>query len=65
MKLSWTALVGLLGVLIGLHVTFVGVGLSPASFLAGLLWDAFGEAAPFYFGSAMGLLAALGLWLVI
>lgn len=51
--------------LIGLHATFVGIGLFPASFLAGVLWNAFGAAAPFYFGGAMGLLAALGLWLVI
>jgi len=51
--------------LIGLHATFVGIGLFPASFLAGVLWDAFGAPAPFYFGGAMGLLAALGLWLFI
>jgi len=51
--------------LIGLHATFVGIGLFPASFLAGILWDAFGAPAPFYFGGAMGLLAALGLWLFI
>lgn len=51
--------------LIGLHATFVGIGLFPASLFAGALWDSFGAAAPFYFGSAMGLLAALGLWLVI
>ncbi|HIC94746.1 MAG TPA: MFS transporter, partial [Anaerolineae bacterium] len=51
--------------LIGLHATFVGIGLFPASFLAGILWDAFGAPAPFYFGGAMGLLAALGLWMFI
>lgn len=51
--------------LIGLHATFVGAGLLPASFIAGALWNLFGAPAPFYFGSVMGLLAALGLWLVI
>ncbi|MFQ6058589.1 MAG: MFS transporter [Anaerolineae bacterium] len=51
--------------LIGLHATFVGIGLLPASLLAGLLWNLFGAAAPFYFGGGLGLLAALGLWLVI
>ena len=51
--------------LIGLHATFVGIGLLPASLLAGLLWNFFGAAAPFYFGGGLGLLAALGLWLVI
>jgi MFS family permease len=48
--------------LIGLHATFVGVGLLPASVLAGFLWDAFGAPAPFYFGGAMGLAAAIALW---
>ncbi len=51
--------------LIGFHATFVGIGLLPASFIAGALWNLFGAPAPFYFGSLMGLLAALGLWLVI
>jgi MFS family permease len=51
--------------LIGLHATFVGIGLLPASLLAGFLWNLFGAAAPFYFGGGLGLLAALGLWLVI
>ncbi len=51
--------------LIGLHATFVGVGLLPASLIAGFLWDAFGPSATFYFGGAMGLLAAAALWLLI
>lgn len=51
--------------LIGLHATFVGVGLLPASFIAGALWNLFGAPAPFYFGGLIGLLAALGLLLVI
>ncbi len=51
--------------LIGLHATMLGIGLLPASALAGWLWGAFGAPAPFYFGGAMGLLAALGLWLLI
>lgn len=51
--------------LIGLHATFVGIGLLPASLLAGFLWDTLGAAAPFYFGGGLGILAALGLWLLI
>lgn len=51
--------------MIGLHATLVGVGLYPASQLAGLLWNFFGASAPFYFGGALGLLAAVGLAFVI
>jgi len=51
--------------LIGLHATFTGVGLLPASVLAGFLWNTFGAAAPFYFGGAMGGFAALALALLI
>jgi MFS family permease len=51
--------------LIGLHGTFTAIGLLPASVLAGFLWNTFGAAAPFYFGGAMGTLAALALALLI
>jgi len=51
--------------LIGLHATFTGVGLLPASLLAGFLWDAFGPQATFYFGGAMGALAAGALLFLI
>jgi MFS family permease len=51
--------------LIGLHATFTGIGLLPASVLAGFLWNAFGAPATFYFGGAMGALAAVALWLLI
>lgn len=51
--------------LIGLHATFTGIGLLPASLFAGFLWDGFGAAAPFYFGGVMGVLAGLALWLLI
>ena len=50
---------------IGLHATVTGIGLLPASVLAGFLWNAVGPAAPFYFGGAMGGLAALALALFI
>jgi MFS family permease len=51
--------------LIGLHATFTGVGLLPASVLAGFLWNALGPSAPFYFGGGMGVLAAIALWRLI
>lgn len=51
--------------LIGLHATATGIGLLPASVLAGFLWDAFGAPAPFFFGGALGVVAAAALWLFI
>jgi len=50
---------------IGLHSTLTGVGLLPASLLAGGLWSLFGAPAPFWFGGALGLLAAIGLAIVL
>ncbi len=50
---------------IGLHATILGIGLFPASFIAGELWQHIGPAAAFYFGSGMGILAAIGLLLVL
>jgi len=50
---------------IGLHATLTGVGLLPASILAGFLWKFGGPAAPFYFGGILGLLASLALWVVV
>lgn len=50
---------------IGLHATIVGIGLLPASLLAGALWHYWGAAAPFYFGGIMGVAASVGLWFVL
>ncbi|RJO65111.1 MAG: MFS transporter [Candidatus Omnitrophota bacterium] len=50
---------------IGLHATLVGIGLFPASFIAGLLWKSFGAASCFYFGSAMGISASIGLLYIL
>ena len=50
---------------IGLHATLVGVGLLPASLLAGLLWKFFGASAPFYFGGLMGLFASISFWFIL
>jgi len=51
--------------LLGLHATLVGIGLFPASFLAGLLWKYIGPSAPFYFGGILGILAAAALLVVL
>jgi len=53
------------GTLIGLHATLVGIGLFPASLLAGMLWKFFGAAAPFYFGGTLGILSAVGLAIIL
>lgn len=51
--------------LIGLHATLEGIGLLPASFIAGLLWDMISPSAPFYFGGLMGIISALGMLIVL
>lgn len=50
---------------IGLHATLVGVGLMPASLLAGLLWKYAGPQAPFYFGGFMGIISSIGLGFIL
>lgn len=46
---------------LGLHAMLKGIGLLPASALAGILWSSVGPHAPFYFGGALALLTAWGL----
>ena len=50
---------------IGLHATLVGIGLLPASILAGLLWKFLGPQAAFYFGAIMGLSASIGFGFIL
>lgn len=49
----------------GIHALTVGLALLPASLIAGLLWDTFGAAAAFWFGSFTGLAAAAAIWVVL
>ncbi len=51
--------------LLGLHATLVGVGLLPASIIAGGLWSFFGPMAPFLFGGILGTSAGIGLALLL
>jgi MFS family permease len=44
---------------LGIYNSLLGVTLLPASLIAGILYDKVNNSAPFYFGSAMALLAAL------
>jgi MFS family permease len=50
---------------IGLHATLVGIGLLPASILAGLLWKFLGVAAPFYFGGILAIVAGIGFFFIL
>lgn len=50
---------------LGLQATIVGLGLFPASLIAGFLWDYIGISAPFYFGAVMSFLAAIAMWIVL
>lgn len=43
---------------LGMYNCLVGITLLPASLIAGILYDNVGNEAPFYFGSAMALIAA-------
>lgn len=44
---------------LGAYHTLAGLALLPASVVAGYLWDAVSPSAPFYFGAAMALIAAV------
>lgn len=50
---------------IGLHAMLVGIGLLPASLFAGILWNVFGQAAPFYFGAFMGIVSSIALCFIL
>ncbi|MCI2056763.1 MAG: MFS transporter [Oscillibacter sp.] len=47
------------GTMLGLQSTLTGVALLPASAVAGLLWNQFGAPAPFLYGAALSLTAAV------
>jgi MFS family permease len=50
---------------IGLHATILGIGLLPASLIAGQLWMLIGPSAPFVFGGCTALLAAVLLTILL
>lgn len=47
------------GTMLGMQATLTGLGLLPASIIAGLLWDNVAYWAPFAFGATMAFLAGL------
>lgn len=53
------------GTMLGLHSTIVGVALLPASVIAGFLWTSINATAPFAFGAALSLTAAVILFIFL
>ncbi|EGO64209.1 major facilitator superfamily MFS_1 [Acetonema longum DSM 6540] len=49
----------------GLHFAIVGIGLLPASLIAGFLWGAVGQAAPFVLGGCLAMFASIAVFLVL
>ena len=52
------------GTAYGIFNGALGVAAFPASLIAGILWDWYGPAAPFLFGSGVSLLAIIGLFVL-
>ncbi|MEF9839698.1 MAG: MFS transporter [Lachnospiraceae bacterium] len=50
---------------LGLHSAIVGVGLLPASLIAGILWDTVGQAAPFVLGGCLAVAASVAVFVVL
>lgn len=53
------------GAALGAHAMLTGIGLFPASFVAGIIWDRLGPAYVFYLGSAIALVSALLFWMLL
>ncbi len=49
------------GTAFGMYHGIVGITLLPASLIAGWLWQSINPAAPFYFGSALAVIAMVGM----
>jgi MFS family permease len=52
------------GTAYGIFNAALGAAALPASVIAGVLWDWYGPSAPFLFGSALAVLAVIGLLLI-
>ena len=49
---------------LGLHSAIVGIGLLPASIIAGILWDLMGQSVPFIFGGTLAFITSIGIFFV-
>jgi len=50
---------------LGLHAAIVGIGLLPASVIAGFLWTGLGPSAPFLFGGALAFITCIGVSIIL
>ncbi|MDR1519222.1 MAG: MFS transporter [Planctomycetota bacterium] len=50
---------------LGLHSAIAGAGLLPASLIAGALWDALGQSAPFMLGGVLALVASVAVFIAL
>jgi MFS family permease len=50
---------------LGLHAAIVGIGLLPASVIAGFLWTWLGPAAPFLFGSVLAFVTSVAVFVIL
>ena len=50
---------------LGLHSAIVGIGLLPASVIAGFLWQWIGPAAPFLFGGVLAFVTSVAVFIVL
>jgi MFS family permease len=50
---------------LGLHAAMEGIGLLPASLIAGFLWEAISPSAPFIFGGALGIITCIGVFITL
>ncbi|GHU39448.1 MFS transporter [Spirochaetia bacterium] len=50
---------------LGLHSAIVGLGLLPASIIAGVLWDLAGQSMPFIFGGIMAFITSIGMLILL
>jgi MFS family permease len=50
---------------LGLHAAIVGIGLLPASIIAGLLWTWLGPSAPFLFGGVLAFITSIAVFVIL
>jgi MFS family permease len=49
---------------LGLYAAIAGLGLLPASIIAGILWDLAGQSTPFIFGGILSFITSFGMFLI-